>query len=925
MRLYYIYKILAMGIISLAFCFSAASRCFSAAEIWQVLSSDASSNKTILEKLQNANRLLVQFENCKIKKDSVYVRLLDRIGLYEYLANKNITDAFKNALRSVETAAQIKTGNSNFVTAVAYKNIAYYYRESFSYNAALNYFDTAIIYAGKITGGTSISLDARKMRCLLFFQMGDYQKSNDESSLGLIEAINSRSVDFIPFFYNRRAQAYNYQNQLKLAITDIDSASINAKKYNDVFEIATALKSKAIILDKQQRFDEADFLFNQAINERKKTGDLAQLADDYTDYGNFLISSFEKYKKGILYYSNSEILGRQLGDSDLVAKAYTNIGQVFFRLGEYGKAKQSYTDALRSLKANDVKNFNDNISASQLNQIINKDLLLVLLGNKTELLVQLYRQTNEQAWLQGALETARVTDSVITGMRHEQTGEQSKLYWRDKTREFYTNAIEACWLAKNNALAFFFMEKSRAVLLNDKLNELGAQLHLPAIDAAREQALQINILTQQQRLNTIDNDPAAYSTQQLRILEAKAEQEHFVKSMEQKYPVYYQYKYADDVPSLSSLQKFLGGNNQQFIQYFINDTIVYFLAITAGDCRFHKLTQNEFSIEQLKEFSVFCADKNLLNTRYPEFTSLSNNIYYKLFKPANIVKGRVIICPDNYLIPFEALSSTADGEHFLIEDYAFSYVYSAGFLLKKYPANQQDGNFLGIAPGIFAKNLKVPELKNSTTAIRTSSGYFSGVNLFTGIAASRKNFITYLPNYAVVNIFSHAYADSTDEEPLLYMQDSVIGLSELDLINNPAAQLVILSACQTNVGKNATGEGIYSIARGFASVGVPAVASTLWKADEESIYAITALFNENLSKGVSKDVALQKAKIDFIRRNDNNKLLPFYWANMILVGSAEPVNLSKKNPVRYIILFAGFSAIVFTFIFLRRKKVTKNN
>ena len=84
------------------------------------------------------------------------------------------------------------------------------------------------------------------------------------------------------------------------------------------------------------------------------------------------------------------------------------------------------------------------------------------------------------------------------------------------------------------------------------------------------------------------------------------------------------------------------------------------------------------------------------------------------------------------------------------------------------------------------------------------------------------------------------------------MHDSAIYLSELQLLPQPATQLVVLSACQTTIGKNAKGEGIFSLARGFAAAGIPSVAATLWNADEQTLYAITAKFHEYLSQGMPK-------------------------------------------------------------------------
>ena len=129
------------------------------------------------------------------------------------------------------------------------------------------------------------------------------------------------------------------------------------------------------------------------------------------------------------------------------------------------------------------------------------------------------------------------------------------------------------------------------------------------------------------------------------------------------------------------------------------------------------------------------------------------------------------------------------------------------------------------------------------------------------------------------------------------MYDSVIHLSELQMLQQPATNLVVLSACQTSVGKNAMGEGIFSLARGFALTGVPSVAATLWKAEEQSIYAIANKFHENLSKGMPKDEALQNAKLYFIQTSANDKRFPYYWANMILVGDGQPIILSQNHHI----------------------------
>jgi CHAT domain-containing protein len=406
------------------------------------------------------------------------------------------------------------------------------------------------------------------------------------------------------------------------------------------------------------------------------------------------------------------------------------------------------------------------------------------------------------------------------------------------------------------------------------------------------------------------------------LLNTKSDFEHYIKSLEQKYPAYYQYKYADEVPSLKNLQQYLAKNNQSFVHYFLGDSVTYILAITSNGTKFIRLSKNEFDKEQLNDFIELCSNKEALNNHYNSFALLSNSIYKKIFQPLQLSKGRVIICSDNTVIPFDALCTDTSGMNFLINNYVFSYVYSARFLLKQFNNPKAAGNFIGFAPVSFEPYLGVQDLKNASGALTASAAHYKNDKLFTHQNATRRNFFNYASSYSIVSIFSHARADTTENEPVLFMQDSLIHLSELQLLNNPATKLVLLSACQTNVGKAATGEGIYSLARGFATAGIPSVAATLWKADEQTIYAVSEKFNEYLSEGMNKDEALQKAKLYFIQHNSSEKMLPYYWANMILIGNADAINFEQHSTGTTWIIISALMLLALALIFIYAKRKT---
>jgi len=263
--------------------------------------------------------------------------------------------------------------------------------------------------------------------------------------------------------------------------------------------------------------------------------------------------------------------------------------------------------------------------------------------------------------------------------------------------------------------------------------------------------------------------------------------------------------------------------------------------------------------------------------------------------------GRVIVCQDSYLVPFEALTRDPGKADFLVKDFAFSYVYSARWLMSRHEQRVGTGDFLGIAPVSFSAYNGLADLRLSEEALRSCSAPYGRVRLLLHAGASRGNFIRQVCDYKVATILTHARADSADEEPVLFMNDSVIRLSELQMLSRPAARLIVLSGCQTNVGKNRSGEGIFSLARGFSAAGIPAVAATQWMADEGAIYCISQKFNEYIFQGMNKDEALQKAKLFYMLEDRKGSLLPCYWADMVLIGDTEPVPFSRGAGMGWIV------------------------
>jgi CHAT domain-containing protein len=303
----------------------------------------------------------------------------------------------------------------------------------------------------------------------------------------------------------------------------------------------------------------------------------------------------------------------------------------------------------------------------------------------------------------------------------------------------------------------------------------------------------------------------------------------------------------------------------------------------------------------------YCADNQKINQNFQNFLFVSNQIYQQIFRYLNIPKGRLIITQDGYFLPFEALSKSSKRAEYLLNDYAISYTYSFQFLLKNLGKNSFSFShkFMGMSPVNYTKKLNQTSLLGSDISLSEVASNFVFGKKFSAKEATKNAFLTHAKDYKIVHLYTHAQADSTDQEPMIYFADSVLKLSELNALERFKTQLLVLSACKTAVGKNAKGEGILSLSRGFAALGIPATLTTLWSVENQSTYTLNELFYRYLSEGYSKDISLQKAKIEFLQSQSGEKQLPTFWAAAVLMGDAEAVSLSNGWVYLGIIVLLG--------------------
>ncbi len=102
---------------------------------------------------------------------------------------------------------------------------------------------------------------------------------------------------------------------------------------------------------------------------------------------------------------------------------------------------------------------------------------------------------------------------------------------------------------------------------------------------------------------------------------------------------------------------------------------------------------------------------------------------------------------------------------------------------------------------------------------------------------------------------------------------------DLDL----AADLVVLSGCQTALGREIRGEGLLGVTRGFLYAGAPRVVASLWWIDDRATAALMSAFYRGLwIEGLRPAAALREARLSLARQHRFRD--PSYWGAFVLQG-----------------------------------------
>ncbi len=191
----------------------------------------------------------------------------------------------------------------------------------------------------------------------------------------------------------------------------------------------------------------------------------------------------------------------------------------------------------------------------------------------------------------------------------------------------------------------------------------------------------------------------------------------------------------------------------------------------------------------------------------------------------------------------------------------------------------------------------------------------------TGPAANRSVVLSpEMSQYQIIHFATHGFVNS--EYPILSGlllsgesrtgDNGFIGMNDIYNLRL-SAKLVVLSACNSALGKEVKGEGIFGLSRGFMYAGSSSVVASLWKVDDHATAELMKRFYAAmLGDHLPPAAALRAAKISL--KKESRWSSPYYWAAFVIQGEyRDPIEVkmtSESHP--YMIAGALLGLLVIT-------------
>jgi CHAT domain-containing protein/Tfp pilus assembly protein PilF len=673
------------------------------------------------------------------------------------------------------------------------------------------------------------------------------------------------------------------------ALNNLENALKINRDLNNARGISDALNQIGFAYLKMGDYNTALGKFNESIKITKEQNDLWGLAGAYNNLA-ITLQNAGRTEKALEYYKNALAIYEDQKDQASVLISLNNIGTTYFDLKDYHTAEEYHKIGLKISRELQIR---DQEADYLLNLANDQNLLgksdTALINYKAGFEIARTLNNPDLTWrfIEGTAEAYKTSGEygkvvelndtalkILEGLRNTLPGENFKTTFM--ARQFYVyedniNLLEMLHEKDKtkgyDLLAFRYAEQSKSRALLDLLAE--------SIKDINKSEININ--------------------------------DHRYEELQQAKPV-----------SLEEVQSMCTDKNTVILEYALGDSSSCMWIITSKEHKFLKLPDRKKLAEQIETIRFALLDPQQGISEF--FTQAGSSLYNELIKPAEPFlskKSKLVIIPDGVLtyLPFEALltenikpvsETTYSSIPFLVKKYPVSYGQSSSVLKTLISQHGNTGEKAPKSKRLFAfgdplyedtlynSHVKFHRLEFSGKEIENIASFFPEgyAEIYLRNKATEENLKrnNSLNTFNYIHFATHGLIneDKPDLSSLVITseinsgEDGFLQASEIfNLKLN--ADLVVLSACQTGLGKLVRGEGMVGLTRAFMYAGTPSVVVSLWSVSDFSTSILMGEFYKNLIKNnLTKTDALRKAQLSLI--GDPKYSHPFYWAPFILVG-----------------------------------------
>jgi CHAT domain-containing protein len=318
------------------------------------------------------------------------------------------------------------------------------------------------------------------------------------------------------------------------------------------------------------------------------------------------------------------------------------------------------------------------------------------------------------------------------------------------------------------------------------------------------------------------------------------------------------------------------------LEYFVTEREVLLWIVEKDKAQFVRLPTERRAlvakVTSLRESIYQVGEKQ-------KFKTFSQELYGLLIESAlSHVRGKeLLIIPHDVLhyVPFQALLSPQG--KYLIQDHPIYYLSSAS-LMQFTRAKRRAGRESALAMGNPSLGDEAYNLRFAEREAKEVASLYPQSAVYLRAEASKHRAVSLSPKYDVLHFAVHA--ELSDESPLksalLFTReeqdDGRLSVGEIFSLGLKA-DMVVLSACETGLGKLSNGDEMIGLTRASIYAGTPSVVTTLWKVNDRASYELMGEFYRQL-RTAKKSEALRQAQLKTMKQLPE----PFYWAAYGLTG-----------------------------------------